>query len=99
MTSEAMLGKHETIAIGGNILPVNGCQVDHGSLQQISLSSNRYARLQTIEYLRSFVAGRLGTYKLPADYFRRLWSFPSKTGHGDRRVSDGERDPPARHRR
>ena len=60
MTSEAMVGKHETIAIGGNILPVNGCQVDHGSLQQISLSSNRYARLQTIEYLRSFVAGRLG---------------------------------------
>jgi peptidoglycan-N-acetylglucosamine deacetylase len=66
MTTEAMVGKHETIAIGGNILPVNGCEVDHGALQNIHLSKNRYVRLQTIEYLRSFVAGRLGWAKINA---------------------------------
>ncbi len=66
MTSEAMTSRHETIAIGGNILPVNGCSVNHGALQKIALGKNRYARLQTIEYLRSFIAGRLGWAQLNA---------------------------------
>ncbi len=60
MTTEAMTGKRETIAVGGNILPVNGCRVEHGALQRIALSEARLARFQTIEYLRSFIAGRLG---------------------------------------
>ncbi len=66
MTSEAMTSRHETIAIGGNILPVNGCSVSHGALQKIALGKNRYARLQTIEYLRSFIAGRLGWAQMNA---------------------------------
>ena len=66
MTTEAMSGRRETIAVGGNILPVNGCLVEHGALQRIALPGARYARFQTIEYLRSFIAGRLGWAQLNA---------------------------------
>jgi peptidoglycan-N-acetylglucosamine deacetylase len=60
MTTEALTSRRETIAVGGNILPINGCGVEHGALQSIALGNNRFVRLQTIEYLRSFIAGRLG---------------------------------------
>ncbi|HAE22146.1 MAG TPA: hypothetical protein DCG47_07475, partial [Spirochaetaceae bacterium] len=60
MTAEIITSDRETIAVGGNILPVNGCTVERGMLQTIALSNNALAGLQTIEYLRSFIAGRLG---------------------------------------
>ncbi|MDC7221172.1 MAG: glycosyltransferase [Spirochaetales bacterium] len=50
----------KTVAIGGNIIPVNGCRTKNGSIREIHLPDNRYARYQTIEYLRSFITGRLG---------------------------------------
>lgn len=66
MTAQILVSDTETIAVGGNILPVNGCTVERGMLQSIGLPANRYARLQTIEYLRSFIAGRLGWSRLNA---------------------------------
>jgi peptidoglycan-N-acetylglucosamine deacetylase len=60
MTAQIITSDIETIAVGGNILPVNGCTVERGMLQSIALSKNSVAGLQTIEYLRSFIAGRLG---------------------------------------
>ena len=50
----------EALALGGNILPINGCTVERGMLAQIGLPSSNLARLQTIEYVRAFMAGRLG---------------------------------------
>ena len=50
----------ESIAVGGNICPVNGCTVERGSLEKISLPKNFIARLQSLEYMRSFMAGRVG---------------------------------------
>ena len=50
----------EALALGGNILPINGCTVERGMLAQIGLPSSHLARLQTIEYLRAFMTGRLG---------------------------------------
>lgn len=50
----------ETPALGGNILPINGCVVEHGQITQKRLAKNRLARFQTIEYIRSFMSGRLG---------------------------------------
>ena len=64
MTTRILTTDTETIAVGGNILPVNGCTVARGMLQDIGLSKNSVARLQTIEYLRSFIAGRLGWAQL-----------------------------------
>jgi cellulose synthase/poly-beta-1,6-N-acetylglucosamine synthase-like glycosyltransferase len=51
---------HEPIAVGGNIFPVNGCTVDKGTLTKVNIPRSHLARFQTIEYLRAFMAGRLG---------------------------------------
>ncbi|MCE5257315.1 MAG: glycosyltransferase [Spirochaetaceae bacterium] len=50
----------ETPAMGGNVFPINGCTVDRGKLTSIALPENNLAKLQTIEYLRAFMCGRLG---------------------------------------
>ncbi|HWP68839.1 MAG TPA: glycosyltransferase family 2 protein, partial [Rectinemataceae bacterium] len=50
----------ETPAMGGNVFPINGCEIDRGKLTHIALPKNNLARLQTIEYLRAFMCGRLG---------------------------------------
>lgn len=52
------------IAIGGNIVPVNGCEVDKGKIEKSGLGSNPVVRLQTLEYLRAFTTGRVGWSKL-----------------------------------
>lgn len=50
----------ETPALGGNVYPINDCKVDQGHISKIKLPDNRLARFQTIEYIRAFMAGRLG---------------------------------------
>lgn len=50
----------ESIATGGNICPVNGCSVELGSLDEITLPNKFLPRLQSLEYLRSFMSGRVG---------------------------------------
>jgi peptidoglycan-N-acetylglucosamine deacetylase len=57
---QVVASDRDVIAIGGNVFPVNGCVVEHGSIQEIGLPRAPLARFQTIEYLRSFVGGRLG---------------------------------------
>lgn len=50
----------ETPALGGNIFPINGCRVDQGHIAEIRIPDSHLARFQTIEYIRAFMAGRLG---------------------------------------
>lgn len=50
----------EAVALGGNIFAVNGCTVDKGTITSMRIPSGFWARLQTMEYLRAFMAGRLG---------------------------------------
>ncbi len=52
--------KTESIASGGNICPVNGCDVELGSIEKIALPSRYIARFQSLEYIRSFMTGRMG---------------------------------------
>lgn len=54
----------ETPALGGNIFPINGCLVDQGHISEIHIPKNHLARFQTIEYIRAFMAGRLGWQQL-----------------------------------
>lgn len=49
-----------TIASGGIIRVVNGCQVKDGLVQEVYLPRNWLARFQVVEYLRSFLSGRVG---------------------------------------
>ncbi len=50
----------ETPALGGNVFPINGCTVDKGKIERINVPKHWLARLQTVEYMRAFMCGRLG---------------------------------------
>jgi cellulose synthase/poly-beta-1,6-N-acetylglucosamine synthase-like glycosyltransferase len=60
VASRSLDYEEETVATGGNIMPINGCTVDRGILTQVGIPKNHLARVQTVEYLRAFMAGRLG---------------------------------------
>lgn len=49
-----------TIATGGTIRIVNGCEISGGFLVNVGLPKNMLARFQIVEYLRAFLFGRLG---------------------------------------
>lgn len=49
-----------TIASGGVVRVVNGCKVKHGMLEEVALSGKLLPLIQTVEYLRAFLFGRLG---------------------------------------
>jgi len=49
-----------TIACGGTIRIANGCEFKDGQLIKVGLSNNILALIQTMEYLRAFLFGRLG---------------------------------------
>lgn len=50
----------ETPAMGGNIFPINGCSVERGEITDFKIPGNSLAKFQTIEYIRAFMAGRVG---------------------------------------
>ncbi|SHH14281.1 glycosyltransferase family 2 protein [Clostridium grantii] len=50
----------EVIAVGGNVFPINGCEVDNGHINSINLPKTILGRIQMIEYLRAFMVGRIG---------------------------------------
>ncbi|MDY0294944.1 MAG: glycosyltransferase family 2 protein [Acholeplasmataceae bacterium] len=52
------------IALGGNIVPVNGCEVDRGKIEKQGLGKKGVVKFQTIEYLRAFTTGRIGWSKI-----------------------------------
>lgn len=60
ITGSFLDDEKEVIAAGGNILPVNGCDIKNGYIRKIGVGKNNLARFQTVEYLRAFMAGRIG---------------------------------------
>ena len=52
------------IALGGNIVPVNGATIDRGKVEKGGLSKNLMVSFQTLEYLRAFTTGRVGFSEL-----------------------------------
>jgi peptidoglycan-N-acetylglucosamine deacetylase len=60
MTAPFLDTDSEIIATGGNIIPVNGCSVEKGELIRVAIPRTFLPRLQTMEYIRSFIAGRVG---------------------------------------
>ncbi len=55
-----------TIATGGVIRIANGCAVESGVVTKVGFPKNIWARFQVLEYLRSFLAGRMGWAVLDA---------------------------------
>ncbi len=60
LAGKFLASDEEVVAAGGNILPVNGCTVRQGDLVRTRIPRRAVARFQTIEYLRAFMAGRVG---------------------------------------
>jgi cellulose synthase/poly-beta-1,6-N-acetylglucosamine synthase-like glycosyltransferase len=58
--------EEQVVAAGGNILPVNGCTVSKGALVDVRIPERPIARFQTVEYMRAFMAGRVGWSALKA---------------------------------
>lgn len=55
-----------TVAAGGIIRIVNGCSVSEGTVTNVQLPKELVPRLQVLEYLRAFLAGRMGWHELEA---------------------------------
>lgn len=55
-----------TIAAGGTVRVVNGCEVNGGFLTSVGLPHKLLPKLQIVEYLRAFLFGRLGWSPLNA---------------------------------
>lgn len=54
------LEDRRTVAAGGIIRIVNGCTVESGIVTDVRLPDSLLARFQVLEYLRAFLAGRMG---------------------------------------
>lgn len=55
-----------TVAAGGLVRVVNGCTVESGAVTEIRLPKSWLAKFQVLEYLRAFLAGRMGWNALGA---------------------------------
>lgn len=55
-----------TIAAGGIIRIINGCTVHEGTVTNVHLPKELVPRFQVLEYLRAFLAGRMGWHELEA---------------------------------
>ena len=49
-----------TVAVGGIVRIANGCTIDGGSVDDVRMPRSILARFQVLEYLRSFLAARVG---------------------------------------
>lgn len=54
----------DIVACGGIIRIANGCKIENGYVKEVRLPTNIFALHQVIEYLRSFLMGRLGLSSL-----------------------------------
>ncbi|WP_336344823.1 glycosyltransferase family 2 protein [Halalkalicoccus ordinarius] len=53
-----------TVATGGVVRVANGCSISSGIVERIALSHHPLVGVQTVEYLRAFLAGRMGLSRL-----------------------------------
>jgi cellulose synthase/poly-beta-1,6-N-acetylglucosamine synthase-like glycosyltransferase len=65
--AKPVLDDPELVAAAGGIVRVaNGCRIDHGRVTQVGLPRNRLATVQTVEYFRAFLVGRVAWSELNA---------------------------------
>lgn len=58
------LDDDDTIAVGATIRVVNGSRVRHGRVTEVRAPRGALALIQTVEYMRAFLFGRLGWNRL-----------------------------------
>ena len=65
-TVQFFLDDKRVIACGGTLRPLNGCSVVDGNLVHDGIPRTFLALRQTVEYMRSFLCGRIGWSQLDA---------------------------------
>ncbi|MEX1212333.1 MAG: glycosyltransferase [Balneolaceae bacterium] len=70
-----------TVAVGGVIRVANGCTFRHGRIQEVHLPDRWITRVQSVEYLRAFLFGRIGW-----DYIDSLLIISGAFGVFDRQT-------------
>ncbi|WP_093338552.1 glycosyltransferase family 2 protein [Salibacterium halotolerans] len=55
-----MENPEEYVAIGGNVRIANGCSIAYGMVQKVRLPKKLLPMLQTVEYVKAFLGGRIG---------------------------------------
>lgn len=55
---------HRVIATGGVVRVANSCEIADGRLTKVRLPKNYYARMQSLEYIRAFLLGRMAWARL-----------------------------------
>ena len=68
-----------TVAAGGVVRVINGCKIENREIKEIHTPKNFWARLQSVEYIRAFLFGRVGW-----DYFKSLLIVSGAFGIFDR---------------
>jgi cellulose synthase/poly-beta-1,6-N-acetylglucosamine synthase-like glycosyltransferase len=61
-----MLERPDGAAVGGQIAVANGCKLRNGEVIDVGLPKSHLARIQIVEYLRSFTTARTGLSRLNA---------------------------------
>lgn len=70
-----------TVAAGGVVRVINGCTIENREIKEISTPTNFWARLQSVEYIRAFLFGRVGW-----DFFNSLLIVSGAFGIFDRKA-------------
>lgn len=52
--------RSRTVAVGGNVRPLNGCEVRRGKVTRVALPRRPIELAQVVEYIRSFLSARPG---------------------------------------
>ncbi|UOQ84286.1 glycosyltransferase family 2 protein [Gracilibacillus salinarum] len=55
-----MENPEEYVAIGGNVRIANGCKISDGMVKKVNLPKKLLPMLQTVEYMKAFLGGRIG---------------------------------------
>ena len=72
--------KH-TIAAGGIVRVINGCKIKNREIEEVHVPDGFLGRLQSVEYLRAFLFGRVGW-----DYLKSLLIISGAFGIFDRKA-------------
>jgi cellulose synthase/poly-beta-1,6-N-acetylglucosamine synthase-like glycosyltransferase len=70
-----------TVAAGGVVRVINGCDIENREIKEIRTPTNFLARLQSVEYIRAFLFGRVGW-----DFFKSLLIVSGAFGIFDRKA-------------
>lgn len=75
----AFVENENVVAVGGIVRVANGCTIENSVIKKIDIPKNYLSRIQSVEYLRAFLFGRVGW-----DYLNSLLIISGAFGVFDR---------------